>query len=1045
MHAITTQRGGPDRPRSRNDRCGAYHRTLPLCPRLPTLGKWLLLILPLACSVAGDAGGVPPLPPAEAAWWQLLNSEVDEAAAAAETMLRTSPDHARVACVMAEVWNELRRTDDLSGWLGKQSSRDGITQLGMGKWFHLKQEYAPAESLLTLAADRFQQQQYSKGQQVALEQLGTLLIDLGRPREAAERLTASLALADSLRLPLAAAFCHLNLGRTLVRTQELDRSAEHLQAGLSGAERLEVPLWQGDAEIALSVIARFQMDLDRALQHRQNALAAYEAAEHLPGQARSLHYIATIHIFKGELTVAMSLLRRALAVAQEVDDPGEQSGCLGDLAGLNYLLGDLDRALAQFEEAVLMAGDSRRAGFWQTNIGSILADRGQFAEALPYLRQARETVSQVGDFRTVATVLITMGRCHCEMDEYDQGLGFLDESLAISREYQFPLNEAYTLRALGFCHLARGELPAAEAALAEASRLARQTDFFDIIEASLMGQAMVARRRGNHSQALLHLEEALQSAETVRRRSGGSPRVQSSFFGEVGDTYEVMIDLLHELHTQDPGADHDRRAYDVAQRAKARSFLDLLAEAEVDLRCRAEPRYQERELEILTRVTELEQMLADGAAEDAAAASKEISQLEEELDLLEAELRRADPRYAELRYPRPITLAAVQEKLLESDELLLEYSLGDSASYLFAVTGTSFRFLRLPDRAEIEAQVRRLLPLLNDYNVLGADPTYFVAAAEMLGTSLLAPAEAELAAAQRVIIAPSGILHYLPFEVLPVAEVAAGDLEQGFARLPYLALSADVVYVPSVSALARLRAGDAGSGAGEMIPELLLIGDPVPPTEDELSIFARAVSGPALAPLPFVTEEMTGLRQLYPDDRGVVLQGAAANLANVRQAGMNGPYRYVHFAAHGVFNEQRPQYSGLILSRDADSADDGFMTTSEVFSLELPCNQVVLSACSSALGEQVSGEGLVGLTRGFLFAGARSVVAALWDVSGQATVAFMHDFYRELALAGGRERASALAEAKRRLIRGESAFAAPGVASAHPYFWAAFVMNGDDQ
>jgi CHAT domain-containing protein len=173
----------------------------------------------------------------------------------------------------------------------------------------------------------------------------------------------------------------------------------------------------------------------------------------------------------------------------------------------------------------------------------------------------------------------------------------------------------------------------------------------------------------------------------------------------------------------------------------------------------------------------------------------------------------------------------------------------------------------------------------------------------------------------------------------------------------------------------------------------------------------------------------------------VVLAGADADLAHLRGSAAKGPYRYVHFATHGVFNETRPQYSGLVLG--PGEGDDGFLTTAEVFTLELDCDQVVLSACSSALGEQVTGEGLVGLTRGFLFAGARSVVAALWDVSGASTAAFMREFYGLLAGGGDNDRAGALAEVKRRLLLEGSEDSGRQGTICHPYFWAAFVLNGE--
>jgi CHAT domain-containing protein len=142
-------------------------------------------------------------------------------------------------------------------------------------------------------------------------------------------------------------------------------------------------------------------------------------------------------------------------------------------------------------------------------------------------------------------------------------------------------------------------------------------------------------------------------------------------------------------------------------------------------------------------------------------------------------------------------------------------------------------------------------------------------------------------------------------------------------------------------------------------------------------------------------------------------------------------------ASHGLFNEARPRYSGLVLSPDPASGDDGFLSISEVLALDLDCDQVVLSACASALGPHVSGEGRVGLTRSFIFAGARSVVSALWDVSGQETARFLALYYARLG-AGGADRDEALAAAKRAMW----AEGAEGVDPAHPAFWAAFVLSG---
>jgi CHAT domain-containing protein/Tfp pilus assembly protein PilF len=1025
------------------------------------LGKKLLLGAALVGSLArGEAPNG--LEPGENAWWRLMQANGDSVMVAEFDRAEEYDDRfagggPRLAVCLAEALERNGRSTELETLLARLRPVPILEHLVAGRLAVLRNEPAAAESLLTLALTEI-----STGETTGIstpgalrdielivrEQLGVMLIDRAQPEQAIAMLTEAMTLARESEQSLAAAHCQLHLGRALIRTRDMTEAARYLEDASRNAESWRVPQWQGDAEIALSVIARLQMDLDEALRHRRTALQAYRQAGSLSGQARSLHYIATIHILRGELTTAMRLLHEALELAERAAAPGERSGCLGDLAGLNYLLGEYDLAVSQYRQAAELSDNPRRAGFWLSNIGSLLIDQQRHEEALRSLEEARELLNRVGDRRAEADVLNAIGRCHCEMGRYEEGIAHLDAAVAASREWSVPMSEASALRNQGFCQLAEGDLEAAQATFDAAAELAQQVGTFDIIEAALLGQAVVARRQGAPAEALPFLERAIASAEEVRRSSGGSPRVQSGTFGQAADIYQEMIDLLFELHGRRPEDGQDRRAFDIAQRAKARSFLDLLAEADVDLRCRADPRYQQREHDIQNQVAELEQQRAAAAAADVPPLEERISRLQAELDILEAELREADPRYTELRYPRPETLAEVQREVLREGELLLEYALGDSASYVFALTRTSFLMAPLPRQAEIEAATGRLLPLLADYNLLGTDPAYFLAAAAPLSRTVLKPVATEIARAGRIIVCPSGILHYLPFEVLLLGDIPAGGGNR-FDQLPYLALQADLIYVPSVSTLARLRTAESGPEPDGPPParstlDLLVVGNPTLPAAEQASVFVKLVSGGELAPLPFADHEIRGLMDLVPDARRRILEGDQATFDAVAAAGRQGAYRYVHFATHGLFNEKRPQYSGLVLTPAAGGEDDGFMTTAEVFQLELPCDQVVLSACATALGEKVTGEGLVGLTRGFMYAGARSVVASLWDVSGRATASFMTDFYREMK-GGDQGRAHALAGAKRRMIRGESGPGTEGADPAHPYFWAAFVLIGDDR
>jgi len=208
-----------------------------------------------------------------------------------------------------------------------------------------------------------------------------------------------------------------------------------------------------------------------------------------------------------------------------------------------------------------------------------------------------------------------------------------------------------------------------------------------------------------------------------------------------------------------------------------------------------------------------------------------------------------------------------------------------------------------------------------------------------------------------------------------------------------------------------------------------------------MGLFTRAVLGNDVSPLAYAAEEINGLKALFDDRSCHVLSGREAVISNLKQIAVNRDFHLLHLATHGIFNERRPRYSGLIMTPQSEVGDDGFLSIAEVFALDLPCDQVVLSACSSALGEEVNGEGMLGLTRAFMYSGAKSVVAALWEVSGKATSSFMLDFYQEISESNHSDRAGALAEAKRRMIR--KGTGPDGVTNSHPFCWSAFTLTGD--
>jgi len=864
---------------------------------------------------------------------------------------------------------------------------------------------------------------------LAAERRVHLDIAAHRVEGARQRLERNLALADSLGRRLASLRAHLDLGRVLIRTRELDLATDHLV--LVDTCAAAPAGWRANAALARSVVARLHMDLAAALTLRERAYELYTEADDLVGRARSLHYIGTTHAMRGELSRALVRLQHAEELARESGDSDVLSGCLGDQAGIRYLTGDLERASDQYREASDLATDPRRRGWYLTNLASILAFRGRHAEAVPQYEDALAMVRATGDGRTESTILLALGQSRCVLGDVTEGLADLDQALTHAEAFGLPLDAAKALEVKGHALIDEDRLDDAEVLLRGAVARADTLAYFDLQEWARAGLAEIARRRGHHEEALQHLQAAVAVVEQTRRRSGGSAEVQSGYFSQVGRSFDALVGLLHELHLEHPGGGHGETAWEAAQRGRARSLLDLMAETEVDLRVRADASFQRRETALLEAIATLDQR-REAEPDSAEALAAAVRSLESQLTVLETELREADPRYAELRYPQPISLATLRREVLRPGEAILEYQLGERHSHAWVITHRRFEFVRLPARAEVADLVAALRPLLADPTLTGEAAAWFTAPARDLARVILDPILPALADVERLIVVPDGVLHYVPLAALPEADTDAARFE----AVPWLAARLEVVRTPSVSALARLRSLPPVSS--EAAP-LLLLADPVLPDAISAGAFVRAAGADGLAPVPGAAGEQRTLVDLY-GRQARWWSGEQATIDRLATPPPGGAWRSVHLATHGVFNEESPRYSGLVLA--PGESDDGFLSVPEIFALDLPCDQVVLSACSSALGKAVDGEGLVGFVHGFLYSGARSVVASLWDVSGEGTTRLMGDYYSRLARNGGMSRAAALSATRRELAR-DPGRTAGGIPLAHPSVWAAFVAVGD--
>jgi CHAT domain-containing protein/Tfp pilus assembly protein PilF len=375
-----------------------------------------------------------------------------------------------------------------------------------------------------------------------------------------------------------------------------------------------------------------------------------------------------------------------------------------------------------------------------------------------------------------------------------------------------------------------------------------------------------------------------------------------------------------------------------------------------------------------------------------------------------------------------VSLKAVQEMCPDNNMVFLEYMVGDtSSSCLWVITKTKRQIFKIPAANKLKDQIEAVRFALLDPKQGASE--FFVSASSALYEELVKPAEPYLTRSCRLIVIPDGILHYLPFGVL-LTEKLQNVTNVTYSELPYLIKKYPVSYVQSASIFKGLISKGSGSETIKRSDrKFLAFGDPVYEKQGSVEI-----NGQFLGRLQFSSQEVEKISSLFKKGNSELFLRDNATEASLKGEKNIGSYSYLHFATHGLMDENNPNNSGLVLTKGQDATDDGLLKSDEIFKMNLRTDLVVLSACQTGLGKLVRGEGIVGLTRAFMYAGTPSVLVSLWSVSDNSTASLMEEFYRNL-VTSGLSKTDALRRAQLTLM-GDMKF-------AHPFYWAPFVLIGD--
>jgi len=908
----------------------------------------------------------------------------------------------------------------------------------------------------------------------------------------------------------------LSRGRTLLKQGHADQALGHLQTALRLYTQTNDQRGIAAARDGLGDLYLIQGQYTVALDHYQKAYEAFAVASSKDQQTEAV--ASTVANRAGSTAAA------ATGTAAGTADNGFNANLmLAKIGDTSYRLGQLANASAAYSRMTVKkpegaaAKATRRFGGIGGIIGSISTGKVDIAAPVSGAIGLLEAKKEMDEYR-VAIVYMT----------YELGTGriaFANNDLVTAKKHfenalsagggALPivtgLGQTRRFRiaartSLGDVALKEGRYKDAAKLFEEAAKGAENDKRLDLMWPAFRGQGrglwlMAAQEKDPKKAAklredsLVAYRSALQKIEAIRAGSLRADESRTTFLATTKDVYDEAANAFAEmalLNVGTPGSgsalsgkslEYAGEALRITEQGRARSLLDMLSEVNAQITEGLPPELLKRKQENLDRQQEIAAQLTGVslAADQKTKPSdleKELDKLQTEFDETENQIRTASPKYASLTATQPLSLADIQQKVLDDNTVLLEYSLGADASYLFAVTRAGLSLFKLPPRADVNKLATdlraQLIPSKLQRRLVGIDVAeeqrglglsqgpaenvaLFTTASHALYKAVIEPA-ANLIGDKRLLVVADGALNYVPFEALVKTSEGAD-----YTSLAFLIKSNEIVYAPSASVIAAIRGSSPTVREGR--GSILIVADPIFNPDDSRLTGVRIaetagesrglglalesavqdvsggtgvppVGGSRLARLPGTRTEADAIAKLAQSSgaKPDVWMDLGASEENVTTRDIAN-YRVVHIATHGLLNVERPQFTGVVLSLVGNKTADGFLRTDEIFNLKMGAPLVMLSACETGLGKEKRGEGVIGLTRAFMYAGAPTVGVSLWSVADRSTAELMTDFYKRLLGPDPRPASSAMRDAQLAMIAGKKYSA--------PFYWAPFVLVGE--
>lgn len=914
-----------------------------------------------------------------------------------------------------------------------------------------------------------------------LNEAGHLQLDLNLPKEALATFQQSQALLDQDTDPTTTVDTLNGLASARLALNQYSDAQPLLEQARTISEQNNYPAGKAEALLRLSECHN-NVNHALAINTAGEALTLWQSIGDSRGIARSRLTLGEYHYAQSSLAEAEQDYQAALDLARQINDTSLQTQALVylgfiayrkgawqdvfDLAASAQTLTDAEaepfrmgQITATYAEAFLETGLTevglqkyqqaleyfRQADYpagivgMSWGIGRAQYLSGNYAEALTVLQQTLADADSHELHSWVAQCHDYLGRTYAALNQPAQALEHFETALGLFVNLNNPIEEARVRALVGQIYQTQGKLNEAGKSYERALQTFDALDDHIDRSATLFAMGQLEMTRGDYESAEKHLRQSIETTENVRSMST-TRDLTAAFSATVHDRYLQYIHCLMRRNDKQATAE----AFEISESARARSLAEFLRSTETNLLSAsdAELAKQEQSLRQLLRAKEDEKvsLLANKfKPEDVAQLDAERAKLEEQYKSVSATISARYPAYDQITRPRGWDLPRIQEQVVnDGDTILLEYIVGPDRSYVWAITRDSVT------AHEISGDVGKAAETV--YNLLkepGQSGNQLGEAAQALSQMILSPVATQLNK-RRIIVIADGALNYIPFQMLPLPS----------SNSEPLVAQHDVINAPSASVLGELRGKVASRGARSKV--LAAFGNPAlgPSQSSERLASTRPESGEhlryalrdielngdsfdpaAVGKLFYAEREINSLREIATP--AATFTGFAANRRQLFSMDFS-QYAILHFATHGLLDPKRPEHSGILLSTVDDQGKDmkGFIGLQDVYSLRAPVDLVVLSACRTGLGKEIRGEGLVGLTRGFMYAGATTVVASLWKVDDEATAELMKRFYTEML-----QHHKTPDEALR--IAQNSIRAIPQWSA--PHYWAGFTLQGEYQ